>query len=103
MGEEREKGIREEEKKKEEGSREEEENLGLEIWNSCLEISYSCMDLLVRKPSYLSLCLCLGFEEPYLCIKVICVGFCSVLWLVLRWVSFGWKVSGKNGQNWPFL
>ena len=41
------------------------------------------MDLLVRKPSYISLCLCLGFEEHYLCIKVICVGFSPVLWLVL--------------------
>ena len=22
---------------------------------------------------------------------------------ILRWVSFGWKISDKNGQNWPFL
>ena len=28
------------------------------------------------------------FEEPYLCIKVIFVGFSLVLWLVL---GFGWK------------
>ena len=29
-----------------------------------------------------------GLEEPYLCIKVIFVGFSLVLWLVF---SFGWK------------
>ena len=34
-----------------------------------------------------------GLEEPYLCIKVICVGFSSVLWLVL---SFGWKFRVKR-------
>ena len=34
---------------------------------------------------------------------MIYVGFSSVLWLVLRWVSFGWKISGENGRNWPFL
>ena len=34
---------------------------------------------------------------------MICVGSSSVLWLVLRWVSFCWKISGENGQNWPFL
>ena len=30
-------------------------------------------------------------------------GFSSVLWLVLRWVSFRWKIFGENGKNWPFL
>ena len=33
-----------------------------------------------------------GLEEPYLCIKVIFVGFSSVLWLVL---GFGWKFRVK--------
>ena len=32
-----------------------------------------------------------------------CVGSSSVLCLVLRWVSFGWKIFGENGQNLPFL
>ena len=68
---------------------------GTLVWNFC-------MDLLVRKPSKFSLCLCLGFEEPYLCIKVICVGFSSVCWLVLRWVSFGWRIFGENGQTGHF-
>ena len=36
-----------------------------------------------------------GFEEPYLCIKVIFVGFSSVLWLVL---GFGWKFRVKSGK-----
>ena len=36
-----------------------------------------------------------GFEEPYLCIKVIFVGFSSVLWLVL---GFGWKFRVKRGK-----
>ena len=77
---------------------------GIHVWNSCLKLLYlfvwnPCNDLLVRKPSYLSLCLCLGFEELYLCIKVICVGSSSVLWLVLRWNSFDWKISSENGQN----
>ena len=36
-----------------------------------------------------------GFEEPYLCIKVIFVGFSSVLWLVL---GFGWKFQVKIGK-----
>ena len=34
---------------------------------------------------------------------MIYVGVSSVLWLVLRWVSFGWKISDENGRNWPFL
>ena len=34
-------------------------------------------------------------EEPYLCIKVIFVGFSSVLWLVL---GFGWKIRVKRGK-----
>ena len=121
----REKGRKEEEKKKKEEGRREEE---IQVWN-CLEICYSClkvwnfgleylfrfetlvfvsmepicMVLLVRKPFQLFLCLCLGFEELYLCIKVNYVGFSSVLWLVLSWFSFGWKISSENGQNWPFL
>ena len=33
-----EKERKEEQKKKKEGRREEEENLGLEVWNSCLEL-----------------------------------------------------------------
>ena len=37
----------------------------------------------------------LGFKEPYLCIKVIFVGFSSVLWLVL---GFGWKLRVKRGK-----
>ena len=36
-----------------------------------------------------------GFEEPYLCIKVIFVGFSSVLWLVL---GFSWKFQVKIGK-----
>ena len=36
-----------------------------------------------------------GFEEPYLYIKVIFVGFSSVLWLVL---GFGWKFLVKIGK-----
>ena len=36
-----------------------------------------------------------GFEEPYLCIKVIFVGFSVVLWLVL---GFGWKFRVKRGK-----
>ena len=35
------------------------------------------------------------FKEPYLCIKVIFVGFSSILWLVL---SFGWKFRAKIGK-----
>ena len=34
-------------------------------------------------------------EEPYLCIKVIFVGFSSVFWLVL---GFGWKILVKRGK-----
>ena len=34
-------------------------------------------------------------EEPCLCIKVIYVGFSSVLWLVL---DFGWKFWVKRGK-----
>ena len=37
----------------------------------------------------------LGLEESYLCIKVICVGVSSVLWLVL---GFGWKFQVKRGK-----
>ena len=36
-----------------------------------------------------------GFEEPYLCLKVIFVGVSSVLWLVL---GFGWKFRVKIGN-----
>ena len=36
-----------------------------------------------------------GFQEPYLYIKVIFVGFSSVLWLVL---GFGWKFRVKRGK-----
>ena len=36
-----------------------------------------------------------GLEEPYLCIKVIFVGFSSVLWLVL---GFSWKFQVKRGK-----
>ena len=75
------------EKEREEGRREEEENPGLELWFGTLvfvSMEPICMVLLVRKPSLLFLCLCLGFEEPYLYIKVISIGFSSVLWLVFR-------------------
>ena len=34
-------------------------------------------------------------KESYLCIKVIFVGFSSVLWLVL---GFGWKFQVKIGK-----
>ena len=37
-----------------------------------------------------------GLEEPYLCIKVIFVGFSLVLWLVL---GFGWKLRVKRGKS----
>ena len=37
-----------------------------------------------------------GFEESHLCIKVICVGFSSVWWLVL---GFGWKLRVKRGKS----
>ena len=40
-----------------------------------------------------------GLEEPYLCIKVIFVGFSSVLWLVL---GFGWKFWVKRGKSFIF-
>ena len=40
-----EKERKKEEKKKEEGRREEEGNPGLKVLNSCLEISYSCLEL----------------------------------------------------------
>ena len=36
-----------------------------------------------------------GFEEPYLCIKVIFISVSLVLWLVL---SFGWKFQVKRGK-----
>ena len=36
-----------------------------------------------------------GIEEPYLCIKVIFVGFGLVLWLVL---GFDWKFLVKRGK-----
>ena len=36
-----------------------------------------------------------GLEEPYLYIKVIFVGFSSVLWLVL---GFDWKFRVKRGK-----
>ena len=36
-----------------------------------------------------------GLEEPYLCIKVIFVGFSLVLWLVL---GFGWKFHMRIGK-----
>ena len=36
-----------------------------------------------------------GLEEPYLCIKVIFVGFNSILWLVL---GLGWKFWVKKGK-----
>ena len=36
-----------------------------------------------------------GLKEPYLYIKVIFVGFSSVLWLVL---GFGWKFRVKRGK-----
>ena len=36
-----------------------------------------------------------GLEEPYLCIKVIFVGFSSVLWLDL---GFGWNFRVKRGK-----
>ena len=38
-----EKERKEEEEKKEEGEREEEEDLGLEVWNSCLEFMYGIL------------------------------------------------------------
>ena len=44
-----------------------------------------------------------GLEEPYLCINVYFGWFKSILWLVLSWFSFGWKISGENGLNLPFL
>ena len=36
-----------------------------------------------------------GLEEPCLCIKVIFVGFSSVLWMVL---GFDWKFQVKRGK-----
>ena len=57
---------KEEKKKKEEGRREEEEiqvwKFGIHVWNSCLEHLFclELLDLLVRKPPQLFLCLCLG-------------------------------------------
>ena len=32
----------------------------------------------------------------YMCILVGSSQFCG-------WISFGWKISGENGKNWPFL
>ena len=37
----------------------------------------------------------LGFKELYLCIKMIFVGFSSILWLVL---GFGWKLQVKRDK-----
>ena len=60
-------------------------------------------EILVRKvwicwlgnpPNSLSLSM-FGFEEPYLCIKVIFVRVSSALWLVL---GFGWKFRVKRGK-----
>ena len=36
-----------------------------------------------------------GFEEPYLCMKVIFGDFSLVLWLAL---GFGWKFQVKRGK-----
>ena len=43
----------------------------------------------------------IGLEEPYLCIKVIFVGFSSVLWLVLGF-GFWLEVLGKKRQTCQF-
>ena len=32
----------------------------------------------------------------YMCILVGSSQFCG-------WFSFGWKISGENGKNWPFM
>ena len=75
-------------------------NFGLElsyllVWNTSMEFMYGKYGF-VGWETLLTLSLPMfGFEEPYLCIKVIFVGFSSVLWLAL---GVGWKFPVNRGK-----
>ena len=61
--------------------------------DTCLGL---CMERICWLGNLLTLSLPMfGLEKPYLCIKVIFVGFSSVLWLAL---GFGWKFLVKIGK-----
>ena len=79
-------------------------SFSLELWNSCLEISYSCLELWFETfvlicwlGNYLNSFFVYVWVRKTLTLQYMCilVGL-SQFW---GWFSFGWKISDENGKN----
>ena len=70
------------------------------VWNSCIckYGTYVCICWLGNHPNsfFVYVWVRKTLTLQYMCILVASSQFYG-------WFSFGWKISGENGHNWPFI